>query len=131
MAEIICPNCGNNHKERTDGLWHCFGCDYRWDERAAGAAIIKNAFRVPRPEEIRGATHGDYDLMSFRIQEIKTAMRKGNSWEQMSAGQREALELIATKIGRIVCGDPNHADSWLDISGYAMLVFNRLETKKG
>lgn len=38
----------------------------------------------------------------------------------------EALEMIAHKIGRIVNGDPNYADSWDDIAGYAKLVGDRL-----
>ena len=41
--------------------------------------------------------------------------------------QREALEMIAHKIARIVNGDPNYADSWVDIAGYATLVADRLQ----
>jgi len=40
----------------------------------------------------------------------------------MSASHREALEMIAHKIGRILNGDPNYADSWHDIAGYAKLA---------
>lgn len=35
--------------------------------------------------------------------------------------------MIAHKIGRILNGDPNYADSWIDIAGYAKLVADRLE----
>jgi hypothetical protein len=42
--------------------------------------------------------------------------------------QVEALDMICHKIGRIVNGDPNYADSWVDIAGYAKLVSDRLET---
>ncbi len=41
--------------------------------------------------------------------------------------QWEALEMIAHKIGRIINGDQNYADSWIDIAGYAKLVADRLE----
>jgi hypothetical protein len=34
----------------------------------------------------------------------------------------EALEMIFHKIGRILNGDPDYADSWDDIAGYATLV---------
>lgn len=47
----------------------------------------------------------------------------------MLPDQREALDMIFHKIGRIVCGDPNYADSWHDIAGYAKLVENRLNGK--
>ncbi len=43
--------------------------------------------------------------------------------------QAEALDMIFNKIGRILNGDPNYADSWIDIAGYAKLVANRLEGK--
>ncbi len=83
------------------------------------------------PEQVRGATHGDYTLMADRIQRIKSAMHSGPRWDDLNAGQREALELIATKIGRIVCGDPNFRDSWDDIRGYTQLVLDRIGYKKG
>lgn len=41
--------------------------------------------------------------------------------------QQEALDMICHKIGRIVNGDPDYADSWVDIAGYAKLVADRLE----
>jgi hypothetical protein len=44
----------------------------------------------------------------------------------LSPSQREALDMIAHKIGRIVNGDPNYADSWHDIAGYAKLVEDEL-----
>ena len=43
--------------------------------------------------------------------------------------QQEALDMIFHKIGRIVNGDPDYADSWVDIAGYAMLVADRLKGK--
>lgn len=42
--------------------------------------------------------------------------------------QYEAIDMICHKLGRIVNGDPNYADSWFDIAGYAKLVADRLET---
>ena len=48
---------------------------------------------------------------------------------RMLPDQREALDMIFHKIGRIVCGDPNYADSWHDIAGYAKLVEDRLNGK--
>lgn len=41
----------------------------------------------------------------------------------------EALDMIAHKIGRIINGDPNYADSWHDIAGYATLVEQRIVIK--
>ena len=41
--------------------------------------------------------------------------------------QEEALTLICTKIARIVNGDPNEREHWLDVAGYAQLVADRLD----
>ena len=41
--------------------------------------------------------------------------------------QWEALERIVHKIGRIVNGDPDVTDHWVDIAGYATLIADRLE----
>lgn len=43
--------------------------------------------------------------------------------------QLEALDMICHKLGRIVNGDPDYVDSWIDIAGYATLVSDRLEGK--
>ena len=40
--------------------------------------------------------------------------------------QWEALEMIATKVSRIVTGDANSIDQWDDIAGYATLVADRM-----
>lgn len=44
--------------------------------------------------------------------------------------QREALDLIATKISRIVTGDSSYADNWDDIAGYATLIANSLRKEQ-
>jgi hypothetical protein len=41
--------------------------------------------------------------------------------------QWEALEMMVHKIGRIVNGNPDKVDSWIDIAGYATLVADRLQ----
>ena len=46
--------------------------------------------------------------------------------KQLAPDQQEALDMIFHKIGRIVNGDPDYADSWHDIAGYAQLVADRL-----
>ena len=63
-------------------------------------------------------------------QNLKWEMHQCKNWKQMQAFQREALEMIQHKIARIINGDPNYADSWVDIAGYAQLVVNELEKHK-
>lgn len=49
--------------------------------------------------------------------------------KQLADDQQEALDMICHKIGRIVNGDPDYDDSWVDIAGYAQLVVDRLRGK--
>ncbi len=44
--------------------------------------------------------------------------------------QLHAMDMIATKLARIVNGNYNNVDSWKDIAGYAKLVVDRLESKR-
>jgi len=46
---------------------------------------------------------------------------------QLAFDQREALDMIVHKMGRIINGNPDKVDSWRDIAGYATLVADRLE----
>ena len=76
----------------------------------------------------RESTHGPYAPKCATIQALKRTMHTAPNWERLSDAQRESLDLIATKVGRILHGDPDHYDSWHDIAGYARLVARELES---
>jgi hypothetical protein len=76
----------------------------------------------------RGKRYGDFGTHSALTQALKAHMRLNRAkWESLTGYQKEALEMIAHKIGRILNGDPNYIDSWHDISGYAKLVEDLLQ----
>lgn len=75
----------------------------------------------------RGTQYGKFGEVALVAQNIKAAMRHSPNWQRLPADMREALEMIAAKSARILCGDPTHLDSWRDIEGYAKLVSERLE----
>lgn len=70
----------------------------------------------------RGKTHGDYALNARITQELKHVMQSQQNWIRLSPSQRETLDMVALKIGRILSGNPNFADHWDDIAGYSRLV---------
>jgi hypothetical protein len=74
----------------------------------------------------RGKRYGTFDGHAKITQALKSEMNTHPGWSRLAPDQREALEMIAHKIGRILNGDPNYADSWHDIAGYAALVDKRL-----
>ena len=42
----------------------------------------------------------------------------------------ESLDMISSKLARIVSGDAMHLDHWIDIAGYAMLVANFVRAQR-
>ncbi|MCO5157554.1 MAG: hypothetical protein M9945_12540 [Aquamicrobium sp.] len=74
----------------------------------------------------RKSTHGEYRDHAAYTQAIKSLCRSSDNWSSLQDHQKETLEMIAHKIGRILAGDPNFDDHWRDISGYAKLTADRL-----
>jgi transposase len=79
----------------------------------------------------RATTYGRFVDVAEIAQEIKATIRIGdtNRSEDLPADQIEALDMIASKIARILSGDSDYADSWIDIAGYATLVAERIKGK--
>lgn len=78
----------------------------------------------------RGARYGRFTDHARITQALKACMKTHSTpgkIENMQPDQQEALDMIAHKLGRILNGDPDYADSWADIAGYAKLVSDRLE----
>ena len=76
----------------------------------------------------RAITYGSFIDVAQIAQEMKDTIR-GSLDEQnvsLQADHQEALDMITSKIARIITGNSNHIDSWLDIAGYAKLVADRL-----
>jgi hypothetical protein len=74
----------------------------------------------------RGSRYGAFDSHAQITQDLKLVMQATPRWQSLSNDKKEALEMITHKIGRILNGDPNYKDSWVDIAGYAQLVANIL-----
>jgi hypothetical protein len=74
----------------------------------------------------REAQYGVFIGSASIAQALKAEMFDSPEWSRLKADQREALQMIASKIGRILNGYPDHIDSWHDIAGFAQLVANRL-----
>lgn len=82
----------------------------------------------------RGARYGDFTDHARIAQRLQDVMRgvlqpltaKPTNWSKLTPTQKQALTVIADKIARILTGDPDYADNWHDIQGYAKLVEDRL-----
>jgi hypothetical protein len=84
----------------------------------------------------RGSRYGKFTGHARITQELKHVIAENTPGQRrhpdgtwvsfLAPDQQEALDMICHKIGRIINGDPDYADSWHDIAGYAQLVANRL-----
>ena len=74
----------------------------------------------------RAKTHGHFPDVAKTSQLIRSSMMMTKGWYLLDTTQTEALTVIAQKIARILCGDPNYIDNWHDTAGYATLVEKEL-----
>ena len=83
---------------------------------------------IDKTLEERGARYGSFTGHAEITQGLRDVMKNATTskWADLSDAQKEALEMVAHKIGRILNGDPTYIDSWTDIIGYTRLVEKRL-----
>ena len=76
----------------------------------------------------RGSRYGPFIGHAEVTQNLKNIIAEelDKRGKVLANDQQEALDMICHKIGRIVNGDPDYDDSWVDIAGYAQLVVDRL-----
>lgn len=74
----------------------------------------------------RGSRYGSLMSNATISQNLKEILHNSTNWEAMPPDMKEALHMIVHKIARIVEGDFNYDDSWIDISGYSTLIVERL-----
>ena len=79
----------------------------------------------------RATTYGSFISVAGFAQDMKELIRDALDEQNicLQVDHQEALDMIASKIARIIIGDANHIDSWIDIAGYATLVADRLKGK--
>jgi DNA-binding PucR family transcriptional regulator len=106
------------------------------DREQAAIKHLDPALREPAPVDAVAAvldarqhTHGDYTDHAAVTQDLKRVMASTSRWDLLHDHERETLEMIAHKIGRILSGNPHFNDHWLDIAGYAKLSADRNPVK--
>lgn len=85
-----------------------------------GVDVTLDARAVDYGKFIEGA-----EVMQMLKRVVQNAL--SNRDKVLAHDQAESLDMIIHKIGRIVNGNPDVVDHWLDIAGYAKLVADRLE----
>lgn len=116
----ICPFCGRSN---IYGATACVVCGRYFEEN-------QMAERDPLLQE-REKTHGNFRNNAIFSQHLKAVFKGGMGMPQTAHGlvpeQREALDMIALKLSRILSGQANFKDHWDDIAGYAKLAAEACE----
>lgn len=97
---------------------------YKLRDKARGGKVEP----VVKTLESRAKAYGTFFDTARLAQALKRAMadHAQDLGTTFTDDQWEALEMIATKVSRIVNGDSSNVDSWHDVAGYATLVADRL-----
>jgi transposase len=79
--------------------------------------------------DARAVTYGKFIEGAEVIQMLKRVVQNAlsNRDKVLAHDQSESIDMILHKLGRIINGNPDVVDHWLDIAGYAKLVADRLE----
>ena len=103
-------------KELEPGLNALFGMEYK-------------GLSVNTLLQERALQYGTFAALAKTAQEFKSVLYRelGSRNKRLADDQAEALDMILTKIARIINGNADHVDSWADIAGYATLVAERLQ----
>lgn len=98
-----------------------------WEKRRAGKSFATVVAAMPTSAllTVRQTTHGDFEANAVISQKLKELTRL-HSVGYRDPVQREALDMIALKLSRILSGDGKFRDHWDDIAGYATLVSKHL-----
>ena len=94
-----------------------------------GRRVLTDA--LEQVHQDRGQQYGPFCQVAETAQEIKLALRRCRSlngdsgFDTLSCEEQESLDLIATKMARIVSAPTTLFDDWLDIAGYSKLIYGQ------
>lgn len=131
IIEVDCVTCADGRTGFFETHAACEKCGRRVPSLSKDPlAIPPTLGSIQGVLKERGDRYGAFDGHAHITQRLKAIMRNTKDWEKLTDSQKEALEMTAHKIGRILNGDPNYLDSWIDIVGYVQLVCNQLQGNK-
>ena len=135
LNEVVVDKATNTTEEQNpNGM----NAEERAEFMRRVAAQPRSRMQGAAPEGIdatlaeRATKYGKFADAAAVTYKLKNVLREHSGYhgKSYSYDQAEALDMICHKLGRIVNGNPDYADNWVDIAGYAKLVSDRLQTGK-
>lgn len=75
----------------------------------------------------RKKEYGHFSVQFPIAQQLKDIMHRSPMWEKMDDVTKENLEMAATKLSRVLSGNPLHRDSYIDLIGYFTLQVEHID----
>ena len=88
---------------------------------------------MPEIEDLlkdRGSRYGDFGVQAQTARAIKGTFESASNWSYLPPYMQEGLDLVATKLSRMLCGDYMYLDNVVDIIGYMTLVKTEMEKEE-
>jgi hypothetical protein len=83
-------------------------------------------------EPNRDEQHGGMEAVGTISQSLRIVIRASRNWHLLTPGEQEALEMIAHKVARILCGnDPHDPEHWTDVAGYSHAAMRGYRHEQG
>jgi len=83
---------------------------------------ILNMNTVENILQERKKIHGSFEQYALINNMLIDIIRKSPNYTKLTDTERSSLDMIISKVTRILSGDPHFPDHWVDIAGYATLV---------
>ena len=78
----------------------------------------------------REKNYGPFRDVAKTTQSLKKIFYESKNWRHLSDAHKEALEMIANKIARMLNGNHKYLDNIIDIMGYAVLLKIDIEERE-
>lgn len=130
---VLCPYCSKPLLCETIAPEEIRFSQGEWNPAPDDEIEPQELTNPANPQETirrRSQVHGPFIINAGVSQNLKSVIRLRDGYARLSIIQKESLDLICHKIGRILAGDPDWIDHWADIAGYATLVVNDLTAKE-
>jgi hypothetical protein len=78
----------------------------------------------------REKTHGSFHVAAPIMEAILAIYEASPNWHKLTPMQKQTLRMFAHKSGRLLVGNPNYLDHWVDLEGYAHLIVIELSGER-
>lgn len=79
----------------------------------------------------RKNNYGSFKVNAAISQKLKVAIQVTPKYKDLSTTQKEGLDMVCSKLSRLLTGDCNHRDSWIDMIGFLNLIVEEMDYAQG